>query len=423
MKIIVLGAGVTGVTTAWFLSRDGHEVEVIDRYAGSGLGTSYANAGQVSPGYAAPWATPRIPMKILCWLFQRHAPLVLHPRTDSETLSWAMQFLKNCTHAAYAQNKSRMIRVAQYSTKVLRSLREEASLSYDQQTRGTLQLFRSQRQMDCIARDLAILERYGMSYNVLDRQGCVEAEPALDRVRDRIVGGLRLSGDETGDCFKFTQDLSDLAAQAGVTFRYGVDMRSLALSGGRVTSVQTSEGSLEADAFVLALGCASPTLAQSVGIRLPIIPIKGYSITFPIKEEAAAPRSTIMDESYKVAVTRLGDRVRVAGIAELAGHDLTLSPRRVETIRHVVRSLFPDAGPFEQADAWCGLRPATPDGTPVIGGCRYPNLWLNTGHGTLGWTMACGSAKVVADLIKGNTPDIDVEGLSVARYGQPDEAV
>ena len=285
MKIIVLGAGVTGVTTAWFLARDGHEVEVIDRYAGSGLGTSYANAGQVSPGYAAPWAMPSVPMKILCWLFQRHAPLVLHPRADSATVSWAVQFLKNCTHEAYARNKSRMVRVAQYSAKVLRSLREDVSLSYDQQTLGTLQLFRSQRHMDHITQDLAILERYGMSYNVLDRQGCIEAEPALSRVRDRIVGGLRLLDDETGDCFQFTRSLSTLTAQAGVTFRYGVDIRSLALSGGRVTSVQTSEGPLEADVFVLALGCSSPDLAQSVGIRLPIIPVKGTPSHFRFRKK------------------------------------------------------------------------------------------------------------------------------------------
>lgn len=423
MRVLVLGAGVIGVTTAWYLSRAGHEVEVLDRQKGSALEASYANAGEISPGYASPWAAPGIPLKALSWLFSRHAPLVLHPAVDPDTVVWMARALANCNPSSYEINKARMVRIAEYSRDLLKALRAETAITYDERMLGTLQIFRTQAQLDEASRDCRVLERHGVRHDILDQAGCIAVEPGLAPVQHKIVGGLRLPGDETGDCLKFTRSLAAMAADAGVVFRHGVTVNALQVDATRVTGVLTSEGLTMADAFVLALGSSSPLVAREIGIYLPIAPVKGYSITLPVLNEDVAPRSTIMDETYKVAVTRLGDRIRAAGTAELAGYDLTLSPRRVRTIRHVVRDLFPDAGMVDYADAWCGLRPMTPDGTPVLGGCRYGNMWINTGHGTLGWTMACGSARITADLVSGRSPDIDMDGLSIARYGEPDRSV
>lgn len=423
MRVVVLGSGVIGVTTAWFLSRAGHEVEVVDRQRNSALEASYANAGEVSPGYAAPWAAPGIPFKAVKWAFSRYSPLVLHPFVDPDTLVWMVRVLSHCNQASYEINKSRMVRIAQYSRDALKSLRSDTGITYDERMLGTLQIFRNQQQVDEAERDRLVLDRYGIGYEVLDRAGCVAAEPALASVQHKIAGGLRLPGDETGDCLKFTRVLASMAATAGVVFRCGVTVTALQVEATKVTGVLTSDGIVKADAFVLALGSSSPLLARDIGVRLPVLPVKGYSITLPITDEAAAPVSTVMDETYKVAVTRLGSRIRAAGTAELAGYDLTLSPRRVRTIRHVVQDLFPGAGMVDYADAWCGLRPMTPDGTPILGGSRYGNLWINTGHGTLGWTMACGSGRITADLVSGRLPDIDMDGLTMSRYGEPDRLV
>lgn len=419
MKIAILGAGVIGVTTAHYLARQGHEVTVIDRQSGPALETSFANAGEISPGYSSPWAAPGIPAKAVKWLFMRHAPLILHPQINAPTVAWLLSLLRNCTSARYALNKARMVRLADYSQVVQTALNEELGLQYDHRTQGTLQLFRTQKQLDGIYKDTEVLREGGVPFEVLDQDGCIAAEPGLKATRDLFVGGLRLPRDETGDCFKFTVALADhAAATQGVIFQYGTTIQGLIAEGGRVTGVKTDKGLVTADAYVLALGSYSPMMVKPLGMTLPVYPVKGYSITAPIINEPAAPVSTIMDESYKVAITRLGDRIRVGGMAEIAGFSDALPERRRNTLEHSVGSLFPGAGDLKAASYWSGLRPMTPDGTPVIGKTKIDNLFLNTGHGTLGWTMACGSARVIADLISGQTPDIETADLGIARYGR-----
>ncbi len=419
MKIAILGAGVIGVTTAHYLARQGHEVTVVDRQSGPALETSFANAGEISPGYSSPWAAPGIPAKAVKWLFMRHAPLILHPQINAPTVAWLLSLLRNCTSARYALNKARMVRLADYSQVVQTALNEELGLEYDHRTQGTLQLFRTQKQLDGIYKDTEVLREGGVPFEVLNQDGCIAAEPGLKATRDLFVGGLRLPRDETGDCFKFTVALADhAAATQGVTFQYGTTIQGLIAEGGRITGVKTDKGVVTADAYVLALGSYSPMMVKPLGMTLPVYPVKGYSITAPIINEPAAPVSTIMDESYKVAITRLGDRIRVGGMAEIAGFSDALPERRRNTLEHSVGSLFPGAGDLKAASYWSGLRPMTPDGTPVIGKTKIDNLFLNTGHGTLGWTMACGSARVIADLISGQTPDIETADLGIARYGR-----
>lgn len=416
MKVAVLGAGVVGVTSAYYLAQAGHEVTVIDRQPGPALETSFANAGEVSPGYASPWAGPGIPAKAVRWLLMRHPPLILRPLFDPAMLGWLVAMLCNCTAARYARNKSRMVPLAEYSRDELGVLRDRLGIAYDHRTLGTLQLFRTQKQLDASAKDVAVLEAFGVPYELLDRDGCVGAEPGLAGTRDRFAGGLRLPNDETGDCHMFTTQLAIRAAAAGVAFRYGVQVRALARDGGRISHVETDQGPVTADRYLLALGSFSPLLLRPLGLRLPVYPVKGYSITAPIADPARAPQSTLLDEGYKIAITRLGDRIRVGGMAELSGFDRRLSPRRRATLLHCLNDLFPGAGGNDGITFWCGLRPMTPDGPPVIGPTAIDNLYLNTGHGTLGWTMACGSGKVIADLVSGRRPDIDVAGLSIDRY-------
>lgn len=416
MKIVVLGAGVIGVTSAWYLARAGHEVTVIDRQPAAALETSFANAGEISPGYASPWAAPGIPLKALKWMFQEHAPLIVQPRPDWAKISWLARMLMNCTTSAYAVNKSRMVRLAEYSRDCLIELRSETGISYDERTQGTLQLFRTEKQVAAAEKDIAVLKADGVPFEVLDADACVAAEPGLAAARDKIAGGLRLPGDETGDCFKFTQSLARMAETQGVTFRHGVSIDRLEAEGDRIVAVQTSEGRVTADAFVVALGSYSPMLVREFGIRLPVYPVKGYSITVPIVDEARAPVSTVMDETHKIAITRLGDRIRVGGMAEIAGFDLSLRSKRQATLTHSVEDLFGGAGDQSRASFWCGLRPMTPDGTPIVGRSPIANLFLNTGHGTLGWTMAAGSGRVLADIVSGRQAEIDTAGLGYSRY-------
>ncbi|WRH63252.1 MAG: D-amino acid dehydrogenase [Fuscovulum sp.] len=419
MKIVVLGAGVIGVTSAWYLAKAGHEVTVIDRQPGPSLETSFANAGEISPGYSSPWAAPGIPMKAVKWLFMKHAPLIIQPRPDLQKLGWMARMLANCTTAAYQENKSRMVRLAEYSRDCLMDLRAETGVTYDERTQGTLQLFRSAKQVDAAEKDIAVLRADGVPFEVLDRDACIAAEPGLAAARDKIAGGLRLPGDETGDCFKFTNSLSDMAAALGVTFRYGVGIDGLEQEAGRISAVHTSEGRITADAFVVALGSYSPFLVSRFGIKLPVYPVKGYSITVPIVNADRAPVSTVMDETHKIAITRLGDRIRVGGMAEIAGFDLSLNPKRRATLEHSVEDLFGGAGDQSRATFWTGLRPMTPDGTPIVGRSTIPNLFLNTGHGTLGWTMAAGSGRVLADIVSGRATEIESADLGYARYLKP----
>jgi D-amino-acid dehydrogenase len=416
MQVMVLGSGVIGVSCAWQLALAGHEVTVLDRQPAPGLETSYANAGEVSPGYSAPWAGPGVPLKAVKWLLMQHRPLVIRPHLDWAMLRWGLAMLRNCTAARYELNKSRMVRLAEYSRDRLRELRDDTGIRYDERMQGTLQLFRTQRQLDGTGADIAILKRYGVSFEVLDRAGCIRQEPALAAVEDKFVGGLLLPGDETGDCFQFTQRLAALAAARGVVFRHGTTIRGLLREGPRVAGVVTDTGTVRADAYLVAMGSWSPLLLEGVGIHIPVYPVKGYSITVPIGDARGAPESTVMDETHKVAVTRLGTRIRAGGTAELAGYTLQLHDARRRTLEHVVSDLFPGGGDVAKAEFWCGLRPMTPDGTPVVGGTRLPNLFIATGHGTLGWTMAAGTGCVMADVISGREPEIDLEGLTVERY-------
>ena len=416
MKILVLGSGVVGVTSAWYLAQAGHEVTVIDRQPGAGMETSFANAGQVSPGLSAPWAGPDTPRKAVLWLMMRHRPFVFWPVPDRQLRDWVTRFLGNCNTEAYARNKAVMVRLAEYSRDRLRDLRTLTGITYDDRQHGLLQLFRTQAQADHVHDDTAVLDRLGVPYTVLDRAGCIGQEPALSAVSAKFVGGLRLPGDETGDAHLFTTRLAAMAEAAGVVFRYDTPVERLVVDGGRITGVVTPTGTLTADSYVAALGSYTPALLRAAGINLPVYPVKGYSITMPVAREEEAPRSTVMDETFKVAITRLGDRIRVGGTAELAGYSNTLREPRRRTLLHSVCDLFPHGGDTTRAQFWTGLRPMTPDGPPVIGPTRVANLWLNTGHGTLGWTMSCGSGALLADLMSGRRPNIDHADLTVARY-------
>jgi len=415
MKVLVLGAGVIGITSAWYLAEAGHEVEVIDRQQGPALETSFANAGEVSPGYSSPWAGPGVPVKAIKWLLMKHGPLVLRPKMDLAMWNWLLRMLRNCTSARYAVNKARMVPLAEYSRDCLRELRANENIAYDERNQGTLQLFRKQSQYDGTAGDIEVLEKFNVPYELLDPDGCVAVEPALEAVRGKFVGGLRLPGDETGDCRMFTERLAELCVERGVTFRYGTSVTELVHDGHKIAAVATSQGLMKADRYVLAFGSYSPLLLRKAGVSIPLYPVKGYSITVPIADAARAPESTVMDESYKVAITRLGDRIRVGGTAEISGYDLRLHASRHATLEHSLGDLFPGAGNTGDATFWCGLRPMTPDGPPFIGRSRFGNLYLNTGHGTLGWTMSCGSGRVLADLISGRTPEVDPAALALDR--------
>lgn len=416
MKVLILGSGVIGVTSAYYLARAGHEVTVVDRQPEPALETSFANAGEVSPGYASPWAGPGVPVKAVKWLLMKHGPLVVRPKLDPVMWVWLLKMLRNCTSARYAVNKSRMIPIAEYSRDCLRDLRRDIGIQYDERTQGTLQLFRYQAQLDGTGEDIAVLKQYGVPYEVLSREGCIAVEPALAGVKEKFAGGLRLPQDETGDCHMFTQALARHAEALGVRFMFNTGIDRIVTDGTRVSGVATSAGMLQADAYVLALGSWSSRLVAPLGISLPVYPVKGYSITVPIKDASGAPESTVMDESYKVAITRLGNRIRVGGTAEISGFSTRLYDARRATLDHSLTDLFPRGGDLAKATFWSGLRPMTPDGPPVIGPTQYANLHLNTGHGTLGWTMSCGSGRVLADMLSGKKPEVDVSALTVDRY-------
>jgi len=416
MNILILGSGVIGVTSAYYLAKQGHDVTVIDRQSSPAMETSRANAGQVSFGYSSPWAAPGVPFKAMKWLTQTHAPLKLSPKADTHQWAWMSQMLANCTESRYAVNKARMVRVSEYSRVCIDALREETGIQYEDRQQGTLQMFRTQQQMDSVAKDIEVLKQFDMDYELLDIDGCVAAEPALARVKEKFVGGLRLPADQTGDCFTFTNKLADICKEMGVQFKFETEIMTLEGNGGEITGVLTNKGLLKADHYVVAMGSFSRGLLKQVGINAPIYPVKGYSLTVPISNSEAAPVSTIMDETYKVAITRFDDRIRVAGTAELSGYNLDLLKQRRDTIAMVVSDVFPDGGNVDDAEFWTGLRPMTPDGTPIIGKTKFSNLSLNTGHGTLGWTMSCGSGRLLADLVSGNKPEIDAEGLDISRY-------
>ena len=416
MKVVVLGAGIIGVTSAYELAKDGHEVTVIDRQKGPALETSFANAGEVSFGYCSPWAAPGIPLKAVKWLFMKHAPLILRPKLDMAMLSWTARMLMNCTAERYAINKSRMLQLSDYSRKTLADIRQETKIVYDERMKGTLQLFRTQQQLDASGKDAEALSADGIPFEVVDQDGCIRAEPALAGVRHKFVGGLLTPKDETGDCFKFANALAVRCQELGVNFSYAATVTGLDVSSGRARGVfLAGQKRIDADAVVVALGSYSPLLLRSHGLALPVYPVKGYSLTIPIVDALQSPESTVMDETFKIAITRLGDRIRVGGMAEISGYDGTLGPARRLTLEHSVMDLFP-GGDLGKATFWSGLRPMTPDGTPIIGATRIGGLFLNTGHGTLGWTMSTGSARILAATVDGREPEIAAAQFGLNRY-------
>jgi len=419
MRVLVLGSGVIGVTSAWYLARAGHEVTVVDREAGPALGTSFANAGQISPGYASPWAAPGVPLKAIKWMFQEHAPLTIKPDGTLFQLQWMWQMLQNCTADRYAVNKERMVRLAEYSRDCIRQLRAETGIAYEGRQQGTLQVFRTDAQLEAAARDIAVLEEAGVPYELLTRDALGASEPALGAAGQKLAGGLRLPNDETGDCQLFTDRLAAMATSLGVQFLYNRSIDGLLTTGDAVTGALVDGKPMTADAVVVALGSWSTPFVKHVlpGLsNLPVYPLKGFSITVPLLDAARSPVSTVLDETYKVAITRFDDRIRVGGMAQIVGYDRSLDPNKRRTLEHVVNDLFPGAGDVSRATFWTGLRPMTPDGTPVVGPAGIRGLWLNTGHGTLGWTMACGSGQLLSDLVSGTRPAIRADDLSVDRY-------
>ncbi|AVH14948.1 D-amino acid dehydrogenase [Acinetobacter indicus] len=415
MRVIVLGSGVIGVTSAYYLAQQGASVTVLDRQTGPAEETSFGNAGQVSPGYSTPWAAPGIPFKAVKWMFQHHAPLAVNLDGSMWQLQWMAQMLKNCNAQHYAINKERMVRVAEYSRDCLRQLRQDTGISYENRSKGTLQLFRKDAQLDAVQRDIEVLKESGVEYELLDRDGLARVEPALAAAKDKLVGGLHLPNDETGDCYLFTNALAKLAQEMGVDFQFNQNVEKLLVEGDEIKGVLVNGKVLTADRYVLAFGSYSREFLKPLHLDLPVYPVKGYSLTVPIVDPAMAPQSTVLDETYKIAITRFDQRIRVGGMAELSGFNLSLNQDRRATLEMVTKDLFP-GGDLPQASFWTGLRPMTPDSTPIIGGTRYKNLFLNTGHGTLGWTMACGSGKLISDLVMQQQPEISTEGLSLQRY-------
>lgn len=416
MRVLVLGAGVVGVTTAYYLAKQGYEVVVVDRQPSVANETSFANAGQISFGYASPWAAPGIPFKALKWMLQKHAPFSLRLTTDPFQYQWMLEMLRNCTPGRYAINKERMVRMAQYSRDCLNALRAETGIEYEGRQLGTTQLFRTQQQFDNAVNDIAVLEHSGVPYQLLEPSAIASVEPALAAVSDTLTGALHLPNDQTGDCNLFTRNLAQMAQALGVEFRLGHTVQSISSNGDQITGVLI-DGTVEvADYYVMAMGSYSRALLAPLGINLPVYPLKGYSLTVPVVDAAMAPQSTIIDEAYKVAITRFDQRIRVGGMAQISGFDLSLSSQRRETLEYVTNMLYPQGGDLTRAEFWTGLRPATPDGTPIVGPSAYRNLFLNTGHGTLGWTMSCGSASYLADMISQKTPRISSAGLDIFRY-------
>ena len=416
MRVCVLGAGVVGLTSAYYLAKKGFEVTVIDRQEGVALETSFANAGQISPGYSAPWAAPGIPLKAIKWLMQKHAPLKVSADPELKKLAWMGKMLANCNEKAYDVNKSRMVALAEYSRDQFIAMRKDIGIKYDDGQGGLTQLFRKDEQVEASEKDIKVLKALNVPHQVLTPAQILEVEPGLAPVIDKFKGGLRLVGDETGDCFVFCQELKKHCDELGVKFKFGVAIERLVVEGDKIRAVKTDQGDFEFDNVLVSMGSYSKELLKAIDISIPVYPVKGYSLIVPITDAQFAPISTVMDETYKVAVTRLGGRIRAAGTAELNGYNLDLPKVRTETITHVVHDLFNQGCELSQADYWTGLRPMTPDGTPVVGRTGIDGLYLNTGHGTLGWTMSCGSAAVIADIMSGDKTDIDSQDLSVQRY-------
>ena len=412
MKVVVLGAGVIGTTSAWYLSRAGHEVLIVDRQPATALETSFANGGQISVSHSEPWANPTAPFNMFRWLGREDAPLLFRPHADAAQWLWGLQFLIECLPGRARRNTESAFALALYSRDQLRELRRETGIRYEMQARGILHLYEERREFEHACLEVVRLKAHGFEVEIKAPEECVLIEPALKDAKARFVGGVYAASDESGDAHLFTQNLAALCAANSVHFRFNVSVRRIEISRGRVERVVIDdesgiEESLRADAYVMALGSYSPLLLGPIGVAIPVYPVKGYSITLPLEPDAVAPQVSLTDHTRKIVFSRLGGRLRVAGTAELDGYSTEINEARCEALVKRCFELFPKAGRAELAQFWTGLRPATPGNLPLIGCSRYPNLFLNTGHGTLGWTMACGSGRALADIVSGGTPKPD----------------
>jgi D-amino-acid dehydrogenase len=410
MRVIVLGAGVIGTTSAWYLARAGHEVIVVDRQPEAALETSFANGGQISVSHSEPWANPTAPLKILRWFGREDAPLLFRPRAELGEWIWGMRFLLECLPGRARHNTDAALALALYSRDQLRQLRRDTGIVYEARLSGILHLYEERREFDHARAEAEVLRGRGLDLEVKTPEECRRIEPALEHSRVLIGGGILAASDESGDAHLFTRNMSHLCRAQGVTFRFNVSVNRLESGRGAIERVVIDdeagiEESLRADAYVVALGSYSPLLLRRIGISVPVYPVKGYSVTLPLEAGDAAPEISLTDHARKIVVSRLGDRLRAAGTAELAGYDTEMNERRCEALLKRCQEWFPKAGRPDRAQFWTGLRPATPDNLPLIGRSRYPNLFLNTGHGTLGWTLACGSGRALADIVSGRRPE------------------
>ena len=411
--VVVLGGGVVGVASAWFLSRSGCRVTVVERREAAGLETSFANGGLVTPSMSDPWASPEIPGMILKWIGRENSPFLVRVGALPGLASWGLKFLRQCNQADWRRNTRNILRLSTFSHERLHELVRETGVDFESNPRGTLHLFRDPLSMEKTSRTAEMLRAFGVRSRTLDPAGCATLEPALRHQVDRIAGGIHYPDDEAGDAHLFTQRLAAVCASNGVEFRYGETVRRIEADGGKFSAVRTGAGRLAADACLVALGTESAARLRPLGIRLPIYPVKGYSVTFPVGGWNDAPAVPFADDGHKAGIVRIGDRIRVAGTAEFAGRDRTLNPKRIANLRSLFLSLFPDYPERSGGDAWTGLRPMTPDGLPYLGPTPVEGLFLNTGHGHLGWTMSCGSASIVADLIHGREAGIDLTGMTL----------
>ncbi|MFC4274758.1 D-amino acid dehydrogenase [Achromobacter aloeverae] len=418
MKIAVLGSGIIGTSTAWWLRRFGHEIVVVDRQTGPAQETSFANGGQISVSYAEPWANPQAPLKLIKWMFREDAPLLFRPRLDLHQWIWGLSFLRQCLPGRLAPNIRAMVRLAEYSRATLRGMRAELGIQYDHLERGILNFYRDSEEFELSQKAAGVMRDFGVERRILTADEVIAVEPALARHRGSIVGGDYTPEDESGDVHLFTAALAHQCEQEGVEFRYSTTVTRLLTAGGAVSAAETispdgAYGRIDADVFVVAMGSFTPLLVRPLGIPCNVYPAKGYSATFPVLDAAGAPSVSLTDSSHKVVFSRLGDRLRMAGTAELSGYDRALNPARCEAMTRLARELFPDALDFARVSYWSGLRPSTPSNVPLIGQTRVPNLYLNTGHGTLGWTMGVGSGRALADLINGLRPEPEFPFLGI----------
>jgi D-amino-acid dehydrogenase len=408
MKILVLGAGVIGVTSAWYLAQDGHQVTVIDRQPAPAQETSFANGGQISVSHAEPWANPGAPAKILSWLGREDSPLLWRLRPDLAQWRWGLQFLAECSPARTQANIGSIVRLGLYSRRRLQELRSELGLRYDELSRGILHFYSDPVEYEQALRQAAVMREFGCERVEKSRAECLAIEPALAASNAPIVGGTFTASDESGDARAFSCALADRARAAGVSFRFDAPISRLEREGGLISGVRLASGELcVADAYVVALGSYAPVLMAPLGVRLPVYPAKGYSATIPLPDGVRGPTVSLTDDGYKLVFSRLGERLRVAGTAEFAGYDTNINPQRCAVLMRRVVDIFPDLSTVSDIEYWAGLRPSTPSNVPLIGRTQVPNLWINGGHGTLGWTLACGSAAVLADLMQGRTADVD----------------